>query len=177
MVTSTEDLMKMHADALKASSAAAAKTLEGFQKLAALNMQTAKAALEDSSEQVKALLAAKDAKALTELVTSFAQPTPEKFTAYAKAVYAITKEANSDLTSMVEKQIATSNEQLAQAIENLAKNAPAGSEGAINFIKQALTAAQAAYEQVNTATRQFVQVAEANVQGAAKAASGTGRKR
>lgn len=177
MVTSTEDLMKMHADALKASSAAAAKTLEGFQKLAALNMQTAKAALEESSEQVKALLAAKDAKALTELVTSFAQPTPEKFTAYAKAVYAITKEANSDLTSMVEKQIATSNEQLAQAVEALAKNAPAGSEGAINFIKQALTAAQAAYEQVNTATRQFVQVAEANVQGAAKAASGTGRKR
>jgi len=177
MVTSTEDLMKMHADALKASSAAAAKTLEGFQKLAALNMQTAKTALEESSEQVKALLAAKDAKALTELVTSFSQPTPEKFTAYAKAVYAITKEANSDLTAMVEKQIATSNEQLAQAVEALAKNAPAGSEGTINFIKQALTAAQAAYEQVNTATRQFVQVAEANVQGAAKAASGTGRKR
>ena len=177
MVTSTEDLMKMHADAIKASSAAAAKTLEGFQKLAALNMQTAKAALEESSEQIKALLAARDAKALTELVTSFSQPAPEKFTAYAKAVYAITKEANSDLTAMVEQQVAASNQQLADAVEALARKAPAGSEGTVNFIKQALSAAQAAYEQVNTATRQFVQVAEANVQGAAKAASGSAKKR
>ncbi len=171
MMNTQENLMNMHAEALKASSAAAAKTLEGFQKLAALNMQTAKATLEESSEQIKALLAAKDAKAVTDLVTSFAQPTPEKFSAYAKAVYAISKEANGELTSMIEKQIATSNQQLAAAVEALAKNAPAGSEGAVNFIKQALGAANAAYEQVNTATRQFAEMAEANVQGAAKAAS------
>lgn len=177
MMTTPENLMKMHAEAVKASGAAANKTLEGFQKLAALNLQTAKATLEESSEQIRALLAAKDAKALTELVTSFAQPAPEKFTAYAKAVYAITREANSDLTAMVEKQIADSNRQLAEAVEALAKNAPAGSEGTVNFIRQALAAAQAAYEQVNTATRQFVQMAEANVEGAAKAAAPRAKKR
>ena len=175
-MTTPEDLMKMHADAIKASSAAAAKTLEGFQKLAELNMQTAKAALEESSEQIKALLAAKDAKALTDLVTSFAKPAPEKFTSYAKAVYSISKEANADLTAMVEQQIAASNRQLAESVEALAKNAPAGSEGTVNFIKQALGAANAAYEQVNTATRQFVDAAEANLQGATKAASGSKKR-
>lgn len=176
MMTQTENLMKLHSETLKATSAAAAKTLEGFQKLATLNMKTAQATLEESNEQIKALLAAKDAKALTALVTSFSQPSPEKFTAYANAVYAISKEANSDLTAMVEKQIADSNKKLEATIAELASKAPAGSEGAVNFIKQALAAAQAAYEQVNTATKQFVQVAEANVQGAAKAAASAGKR-
>jgi phasin family protein len=173
----TENLMKMQNEAMKASNAAAAKTLEGFQKLAALNMQTAKTALEDSSDQIKALLAARDPKALTDLVTSFSKPSPDKFTAYAKAVYAITKEANSDLTTMVEQQVADSNRQLAETVEKLAKQAPAGSEGAVEFIRQSLAAAQSAYEQVNNATKQFVQVAEANVEGAVKAAAASAKKR
>ena len=170
MITHTEDLMKMHSDAIKASSAAAAKTLEGFQKLAALNMQTSKAALEQSQEQIKALLAAKDAKLLSELVTSFSQPDPEQFTAYAKAVYAISKETSTELAAMVEKQVAAGNEQLQAAIEALAKNAPAGSEGSVNFVKQSLAAANKAYDQLNAATRQFVEMAEANTKGAVKAA-------
>jgi phasin family protein len=170
MVKTPEDLMKLQADAFKASSEAANKTLEGFRKLAELNMQTAQAALEQSSEQVKALLAVKDAKTLTELVTSFAKPSPEKFTAYAKAVYAISSETGSDLAAMIEKQVAASNQQLAAAIEAMAKNAPPGAEGAVNFIKQAMGAASAAYEQVNSATKQFVDVAEANLGKATKAA-------
>lgn len=171
MITAPENLMKMHSDAIKASSAAAAKTLEGFQKLAALNMQTSKVALEQSQEQIKALLAAKDAKLLSELVTSFAQPAPEQFSAYAKAVYAISKDTGSELASMIEKQVAAGNEQLQAAIEALAQNAPAGSEGSVNFVKQSLAAANKAYDQITAATRQFVEMAEANTQGAVKAAS------
>ncbi|MBM3409831.1 MAG: hypothetical protein FJY25_21410, partial [Betaproteobacteria bacterium] len=63
MVTKPENLMQMQADALAASQQAAAKTLEGWQKLAALNLQTARASLEQSSEQINALLAARDTKA------------------------------------------------------------------------------------------------------------------
>ncbi|MEK9720775.1 MAG: phasin family protein [Quisquiliibacterium sp.] len=175
-MNNTEDLMKIHNEAIKASNAAAAKTLEGFQKLAALNMQTAKAAIEESNDQIKSLLAVRDPKALTELVTSLAKPDPDKFSAYASAVYQITKEANGNLAAMIEKQVANSNRQLSESVDKLAKQAPAGSEGAVEFIRQSLAAAQSAYEQVNTATKQFVQIAEANVQGAAKAAAG-GKKR
>ena len=171
MVKTPEDLMKMQADAMKVSSEAAAKTLEGFQKLAALNLQTAQAALEQSAEQVKALLAARYAKVLTELVTSYAKPSPEKFTAYAKAVYAISSETGADLTAMVEKQVASANQQFAAAIESIAKNAPAGTEGAVGFIRQAMGAASAAYEQVNSATKQFVSAAESNIGKAAKGGS------
>lgn len=150
-----EDFLKMQTEAFRASGAAATKAFEGFQKLAALNMETAKASLNDASEQIRALLAAKDAKTLTELVSSYTKPSPEKFSAYAKAVYAISQETGTDLSKLIEKQIAESNAQLVEAIETLAKSAPAGSEGAVAFMRQSLSAAGRAYEQVNAAAKQF----------------------
>ena len=162
MITSPESLMKMQAEALDASRQAAAKTLEGFQKLAQLNMQTARQSLEQSSEQINALLAARDTKALTELVTSMARPPQDQLSAYAKAVYAIYRDANQDFAAAVERQVATSNQQLAEAVETLARNAPAGSEGVVTIIRQSMAAAQNAYDQVNQAGRKFAEMAEAS---------------
>lgn len=160
---SPEDLLKSQVEAL---GAAASKTLDGFQKLAALNMQTARAALEESTEQINALLNARDAKTLAELATSFARLSPDKFAAYANAVYAISKETGSELGSMVEEQIAESNAQLAAAIESLAKNAPQGSSGAVDFITQSMNAAREAYDQMQAAARQFT--AQAGAAGKSK---------
>jgi len=155
----TEDLKKMQREALEASSAAAAKTLEGFQKLAALNMQTARSALEQSTEQIEALLSARDAKTLADLVTSMAKLSPEQFSAYAKAVYAISSETGGEIAAMVQKQIAESNAQLAAAVESLAKGVPAGTPNANDFIAQSMNAAKAAYEQMQAAAQQFAQAA------------------
>jgi phasin family protein len=150
-----DDLKRMQREALDMTNAAAAKTLEGFQKLTTLNMQTARAALEQSSEQIDALLSARDAARLSELVTSFAKLSPEKFAAYANAVYAISRETGTELGAMIEKQIAESNAQLAAAVQALAKNAAAGPGGANEFIMQSMNAAKAAYEQMQSAAQQF----------------------
>lgn len=173
MVTSPEKLMQMQAEALEASKQAAAKTLEGLQKLAELNLQTAQRSLEQSSEQINALLSARDTKALTELVTSLARPPQDQFSAYAKAVYAIYRDANQDFASMVDKQVAASNRELAAAVETLAQNAPTGSEGVVALIRQSMAAAQNAYEQVNQAGRKFAESAEASI---AKASGGAKKR-
>lgn len=171
MVKTPEDLAKLQSDTLQASSAAAQKTLEGFKKLTDLNLQAAKASLDQSSEQIRALLAAKDVKTLTDLITSYAQPSPEKFTAYAKAVYAIARETNSELATLIQEQIDKGNKQFAAAVEQLAKNAPAGSEGAVNFMRQAMASANTTYDQLNKAAKQFVSMGEATMEAA------TGAKR
>lgn len=163
MTTQPEKLMQMQAEALEASRQAATKTLEGWQKLAQLNLQTARASLEQSSEQINALLAARDTKALTELVTSLARPPQDQFSAYAKAVYSIYRDANQDFTSMLDKQVAASNRQLADSVETLARNAPAGTEGVVTLIRQSMAAAQSAYDQVNQAGRKLTEMAEANL--------------
>lgn len=156
-IPGSEDLTKMQRDALELSSAAATKALAGFEKLAALNMQTTRAALEQSAEQIEALLSVRDAKTLAEMVTSMARLQPELFTAYAKAAYAISSETGTDLTNLIQKQVGASNAQLGAAVESLAKGAPTGAPNVNDFITQSMNAAQAAYEQMQNAAQQFVQ--------------------
>lgn len=173
------DLMKFQADAVKASNAVAAKGIEGMQKLADLNMKTAKASMEASAERVKTLMAVKDVKALTESLSEMAQPAGDRVTNYLKDAYAITSATNQEVLSMVEEQVEEGNKQLFAAIDAMAKNAPAGSESAISFMKQSLTAARSAYEQANKAGKQAMEVVENSFAPVAKqaAAAATSRKR
>ncbi len=154
-IPSAADLQKLQTDALETTSAAAAKTIEGFRKLAQLNIETARASLEQSSEQINALLSARDSQTLAELVTSFAKLSPEKFAAYANAVYAISRETGTDIGAIVEKQVAQSNEQFAAAIAALAQKAPSGSGAALDFITQSMEAAKDAYAQMQSAAEDF----------------------
>jgi len=172
MANTPDELKKLQSESLQAGNSAALKMLEGFEKLTALNLRMARESMEQSAEQINALLVAKDVKSLTDLVSSFAQPPTEKFTAYAKAVSAIAKEANSGFAEMVQQQIAKGNQQLAAAIEQMARSAPAGSEGAVAFMKQAMAGANSTYEQLNEATRKFV---GAGALAADAAASGKAR--
>ncbi|MFM8880762.1 MAG: hypothetical protein ACKOGK_00750, partial [Betaproteobacteria bacterium] len=55
------------------------------------------------------------------------------------------------------------------SIESMAKNAPAGSEGVVSFVKSAMAASNSAWDQVSKTTRQVVEMAEANVAAVTKA--------
>jgi phasin family protein len=164
-------MVAMHKAALESFQSVAAKSFEGFEKLAELNLAATKSTFEESAEQFKALLEVKDVKALADLAAGSAQPAADKLTAYAKHVYEITSETGSEITKLIEKQLADSNKQLYAAIDALGKNAPAGSEGVVTFMKSAVSAANTAYDQVNKATKQVVELAEANLSAAAKTAT------
>lgn len=174
-IPSAADLQKLQTDALETTSAAAAKTMEGFRKLAQLNIETARASLEQSSEQINALLSVRDTQTLAELVTSFAKLSPDKFTAYANAVYAISRETGTDIGALVEKQVAQSNEQISAAIAALAQNAPSGSGAAVDFITQSIEAAKDAYAQMQSAAEDFATMGAAASPGTKTA--GKARKR
>jgi hypothetical protein len=110
----------------------------------------------------------KDAKQLADMATGSVQPATDKVTAYYKHVYEIANETGTELAKLFEKQFAESNKQLYAAIDAMAKNAPAGTEGVVTLVKQAVSAANSAFDQVSKATKQAVEVAEANMAAAAK---------
>lgn len=174
MMTAT-DFMKFQSDAIKATNAMAAKSIEGMQKLADLNMKTVKASMEASSEQVKSMMAVKDVKGMNDMFAAVAQPSADHVTAYAKDVYAISSTTGAEMAAMLEQQVEEGNKQMFAAVDALAKNAPAGTEGVVSFMKQSLTAAKGAYEQANKASKQAADVVEANFASATKAA--TAKKR
>ena len=55
MVNSPEQFLQIHKAAMDTFQAVALKSFEGFEKLAELNAQAAKASFEESSEQLKAV--------------------------------------------------------------------------------------------------------------------------
>ncbi len=162
MAQGTEEMMKAGASLAQTTNAAAQTALEGMRRLSEVNLQAARASLEQSAEQINALLSAQDVNTLTALVHAMAQPSPEKFTAYAQAVAAIARDTQTDLAQLVREQIERANQQMAAQLEAMARNAPAGSEGAMGFIRQALQAATASYEQFNQNVQRMVQTPAAS---------------
>lgn len=171
MFTTPDQMVAMHKAALESFQAVAAKSFEGFEKLAELNLAATKTSFEESTEHMKALLEVKDVKALADLAAGSAQPAADKFQAYAKHVYEITSETGTEIARLVEKQLSDGNRQLHAAIDAMAKTAPAGSEGMVTFVKSAVSAANTAFDQVNKATKQVVEMAEANMVAAGKTAT------
>lgn len=171
MFTTPDQMIALHKSMLESFQAVAMKSVEGFEKLAELNMAAAKTSMEEGAEQVKAMLEAKDAKGLADMASHSAQPMADKATAYAKHVYEIASTTNAEIARILEKQVAESNRQLYSVIDTMAKNAPAGSEGMVTFVKSAVNAANTAYDQVSNATKRVVEMAEANLAAAAKTAT------
>jgi phasin family protein len=172
-----DQFVAMHRQSLESAQAIALASFAGFEKLTQLNVQAAKASLEEGVQRGVSLLETKDVKALADSLADSAQPSGDKFTAYAKHVYEIASETGSEISKVVEKHLAEGNRQVTAAIEALAKNSPVGSEGVVTLVKSAVTAANATWDQVNKASRQVVEMTEANVANASNVARAATVKR
>ncbi|ANQ83927.1 phasin family protein [Azoarcus olearius] len=139
------------------------------ERLAALNLNTARSVLEDGVANTKALLAAKDVQEFVSLQTSLAQPLIEKAVAYNRSVYEIASQSQEELSKLFEGQVAELNKSLAAALDKAAKSAPAGSDVAVAAVKSAIAAANSAYDSVSKAAKQVAEIAEANVAAATNA--------
>lgn len=139
------------------------------ERLAALNLNTARSVLEDGVANAKALLGAKDLQELMTLQTSLAQPVVEKVVAYSRSVYEISSQTQEEFSKVVESQIGEINKGIAAALDKAAKSAPAGSDVAVAAVKSAIAAANSAYDSMSKAAKQVAEIAEANVAAATNA--------
>jgi phasin family protein len=139
------------------------------ERLAALNLNTARALLEDSVANAKALLSVKDVQQLIAMQTTLAQPAVEKAVAYSRSVYEIATQTQEELSKVVEGQFSEINKNVSVALDKAVKNAPAGSDVAVAAVKSAIAAANSAYDSMTKAAKQVAEIAEANVAAATTA--------
>jgi phasin family protein len=147
------------------------KALEGVEKLVELNLQVVKSTIAESQENAQRALSVKDAQELLSLQASLTQPVAEKVLSYGRHLYEIASATQAEFARVAEAQYEEQNRKVQALVENVAKNAPAGSETAVAVIKSAITAANTTYETVHKATKQAVEIAESNFNAAATAAS------
>jgi phasin family protein len=149
------------------------------ERLAALNLNTARTMLEDGVANTKALLSAKDMQEFASMQANIAQPSVEKAVAYSRSVYEIATQTQSELAKVSEAQMTEMKSVMANMLDQSLKNAPAGSDAAVAAVKSAMAVASAAYDNLTKAAKQVTEIAEANVAAATSAtihAVGSGTK-
>jgi phasin family protein len=143
------------------------KAFESVEKVIELNMTVAKAALEESTSNVRQLLAAKDAQEFIALSTSQTQPNAEKAASYGREVMTIVSGLQAEVTKAAENQMGEHSRKFASLVEEVSKSAPAGSENVVAFMKTAIANANAGYEQMTKSTKQAVEAMGTNINAAA----------
>jgi phasin family protein len=169
MYQTPEQLIALNKTSVDAAMRLAGVALQGVERLVGLQMETAKTALADSAESVRALAAAKDPQDLLALRDRVLQPTLEKASAYARNVYDVAAHTQSELNKLLEAQIADFNKSMVTSLDKAASNAPAGAEFAVVALRSAVASANMAFDNLSKVAKQFTEITEANVAAATKA--------
>lgn len=155
---------------LNSASSFVATVFAAVERVSTLNLATARTAFDESVAFSKAVIAAKDPKALAALHLGVLTPSVEKSVAYGRSLSAIGTDTKEELTKLIEAEAAAAGKNFDAALESLFKNAPAGSEAAVKAVKTALANASTAYEGAAKAAKQVVAAAQASVEKAAEVA-------
>lgn len=169
MLTTPEQLASANKANVEAMLTLANTAFASAERFAALNLNTARAVLEDGMNNAKALLGAKDLQEVISLQATLAQPAVEKAVAYSRNVYEISAQTQDEFSKLVEAQFAEVNKNVAATLDKAAKSAPAGSDVAVAAVKSAIAAANSAYDTMSKAAKQVAEIAEANVAAATNA--------
>ncbi len=153
---------------LAAVTALTNKAFESVAQLVDLSVSAAKASLEHSAAAAQQLLSAKDPQEFFALSAAQTQPNAEKVLAYNRNLASIASTTHAEFAKAAEAQIAETARKVGALVDEVAKNAPAGSENAIALLKSAIGNANASYEQLSKSTRQATEALEENMAKAVK---------
>lgn len=148
------------------------KALSSVEQLNELNLQAAKASLDEQAALAQSAMSVKDVQALVALQTSALQPLAEKAAAYSRHLYDIASGVGAEVGKMAEAQAAEAQKQFAAAVDAAVKNAPQGSEAAVAAVKTAMANANTAMESVQKAVKQAKDMAESNMKAMSAAPAG-----
>jgi phasin family protein len=166
MVQITEQVAALGKSQLEAALKIAEVTGSNLEKLAELQLKSAKSAYEDGAKALRQLAAIKDPAELASLSSGAAQPAWDKAAGYAKEVYSTVAAAQSEFATVVERQIAEFNRSVSATLDAVSQSAPPGAEGALAGIKSAVGAANGLYDAMLKSARQLATLGEASVAAA-----------
>jgi len=153
----------------------ASAVLAGAERLANLQLSTAKDLLADNAKTARSLMSIKNPQDLTAIQPSV-EPLLERALAYSRSVYEVTAQTQSEIAKVLEGRMKHLTASMNEAMETAAKAGP-GSDVAMAAMKSAMAAANSAYENVQKMTKQVTELTEANISAAADATKGGARKK
>lgn len=163
MSVDTKKFLKAGEEAADAFLTAAQTTLQSTERLASLNLEAARAAIEGATATAKALLQAKTPEEAMAVPVSASQSAADKSVAYAKSLYEIATQAQQEMAKLSEAQYLEFQSAMARLLDEAAKNAPAGSEAALASMRTAMNTSNAAFDTLTVAARQLATAVQTNL--------------
>ena len=163
MFITADQITASNQAAFDTTKALATKSFAGLEKLVELNLAAAKALMTESFSHAQAALAAKDLQQVMALQTGLVAPMAEKSVAYSRHVYGIAVETGAEFSKAFEGKAADVQKAFNQVVENVAKNAPVGTESAVAVFKSALASSQNAIDTAQSSAKKALAVAESNI--------------
>jgi len=117
------------------------QAIQSVEKLVELNMQITKNSLSESMSNAKKTLEVRDMQQLIAQQAEMVQPMAEKMMAYGRDLYEIAQDNSTAFAKTAEAEMAAGQKKLQAMIDDWTKNAPAGSDAAVQMMKQAIAAA------------------------------------
>lgn len=146
----------------------------GMERLAALNLNTARSLLEESAGSAQALLGAKDFQSFVAIQGGLVQPAVDKAVLWSRSACEIGNATREELSKTLEGQLAVAGQAFDTTLDDLVKHAPAGTDAAVSAsvsaLKSAIGAANTAYDTFSKAAKQASEYAESNLAATSKAA-------
>jgi len=176
MSINTEQFAAANKAAVDSLLSVANTALASAERIANLNLETARAAFEDSAANTKALLGAKDVQEALAIQASLAQPNIDKAVAYGRSVAEISTQTQEELTKLVEAQFGDFQKSVAGMLEKAAKSAPAGSDVAVAAVQSAIAAATSAFDNMRKSAQQVTALAQNNIAAATSATAKAAKK-
>lgn len=150
--------------------------LEGTQRIVDLQLRAAQSALADGIQNARTLSTVRDLEQLATLKDTLVQPSLEKATAYAKQVYDVAAETQSQFGRVVEEQTAEVQKNLIAVLDQMVKSAPAGSEVGIAAVKSTLAAVNSGIDNFTKVAKQFGEATQSNIEAVANQSIEAARK-
>jgi phasin family protein len=167
MYQTPDQLIALNKAHVEATLRFAGLALEGTQRMFDLQLAAAKSALADGIQNARAFSSVRDLEQLATLKDTLVQPSLEKATAYAKQVYDVAAETQSQFGRLVEEQVAEIQKQAIATLDQLVKSAPAGSEVGIAAVKQTLAAVNSGFDNFTKVAKQLGEQTQTNIEAVA----------
>lgn len=139
------------------------KAFANVEKVVELNMAVAKESFEESKAVAQQFMSAKGAQEFVSLTTSKAKPSAEKAIAYGRQLAAIAASAQADFSREAELQLAETRHKFSTMVDDVTRNAPAGTEQVVAMVKTAIGNANAGFDQMTKTAKHAADTLETNV--------------
>ncbi|MFZ5558781.1 MAG: phasin family protein [Pseudomonadota bacterium] len=151
-------------------------SMDSAEKLVKLQIEAARAAMEENAKSAKALAETKDLQAANALRMKLAESGVEQAMAYAKSVYDVTTHTQGELARLFEERLQSLTKGMSGAFDQATASAPPGADFAVNAMRSAMAASQAAMDAMTKAGKQMTEMAQANFRTAASATTDAVKK-